>query len=594
MLRKLFASAPAPRFRAALDLPLALALGACVCAACALHLNYQYLFEPALTDDLVDYCLTADALRQGLFSDPHQHVLRAPFPAILSAATSSWAGILPGLGVSSLVAATLLGAVLYLWGLLLHGRAAGVSAALLMMAVGPLVLASRTYGTYPMAAALLAAAGMLVTAALLRPSRLTIAAGSAGVGLALLADHFGLFWAIPLLALLLYALYRARNRRSCAVALLVPLLLSFAVARALPPPWVEGGLAHDGKQPHSLELRLLRHVRTHLLGVLFDHPDAPPPSEADRQRAAGLPGPETVWTEPYVWGHSNPVYIPLTLYRVGSMTATALSTGPKQTAGPDGEEDLSRRDITPWLWPTLLVLAGLGFAWRREPRRLLALAAPLLPFLIFMFLAGDLTPERGELYNKFLGGVGDKAGPLYVKPKFLLIGLIPAPLLLGLAWAALICAPVARWSAGEGRGRHLRVAAAVAPTLLLILLVLGVIPSPIGPGAGWRMRYRSEVELLTRMQQEAESMAASPGSLPNPGKDHTRACTVALAADRRAGRSTSFWQVNEEARYELGIKLRIMEPEPGAPPEPPPPEGPPPPPPPEAGPPSAPTEEDSP
>ena len=572
--------APAPRVRLALDLPLSLGLGAAICAVCALHLAYAYLYDPALSDDLIDYCVTADTLRQGLWSDPEHTVSRPPFPALLSAALAAHLGIMQGLGISSLVASALLAMVFYFWGLILHSRMAGVSAALFMAAVGPLVLASRSYGTYPEAAVMLAAGAMLTTLALVRPSRATFAGAGVGVGLTLLADQFGIFWALPMLLLLLFVLLRGQQRPARALALAVPLSLSFIVGALLPMPWVEIGPLGSKKHPHTVEMRFIQHTSVHMRSVKA-------PEEFGKKGPAGAE-PESLdlltnldeWDGGYFWGHSNPALIPLSLYRVGSMTARAVVAVVSAKKPDAASRDLSCKEITPWLWISLILLAGLGFGWRRDKRQLLALILPLLPFFGFLLLAAQMTQERGELYFKYFPIAGAQLGPLYVKPKFLLIGLIPVPLLLGLAWSALLCAPL-RGLLGRAPWIPARVAAQALSVGLVVLLVAGVLPSPLSPMAGWRMRYRSETMKLAQMQANARHLASSPGGdVITKGAEEKR-CTQALARDVRAGRPLSFWLVDEEARQWLALRMEIEPPEPVAPPEPPLNVPPPPPPPPD-------------
>jgi hypothetical protein len=572
--------APATRVRLALDLPVSLGLGAAICAVCALHLAYAYLYDPALSDDLIDYCVTTDTLRQGLWSDPEHMVSRPPFPALLSAALAAHLGIMQGLGISSLVVSALLAMVFYFWGLILHSRVAGIAAALLMAAVGPLVLASRSYGTYPEAAVMLAAGAMLTTLALVRPSRATFAGAGVGVGLTLLADQFGLFWALPLLLVLLFVLLRGKRRPARALALAAPLLLSFIVGALLPMPWVEIGPLQSGKHPHTMEMRFIQHTIIHISSIKAPGEAGDNDPTGGEQENLDLLTPLEKWDGGYFWGHSNPALIPLSLYRVGSMAVRAVAAV-VSTKKPDAESrDLSYREITPWLWISLILLVGLCIGWRREKRQLLALILPLLPFFGFLLLASQMTQERGELYFTYFSAAGSQLGPLYVKPKFMLIGLVPVPLLFGLVWAALFCAPL-RGLLGRVPRIPARAAAPVLSVGLLALLVTGVLPSPLSPMAGWRMRYRSETMKLAQMQANARHLASSPGGDVITKDAEEKRCIQALARDVQAGRPISFWLVDEEARQWLARRMEIKPPEPVAPEEPPPSTPPPPPPPPD-------------
>ena len=126
----------------------------------------------------------------------------AGLPAGLLAPTL---GVLDSLLVSAIASHAVIIASVYIWARALHGRSAGVAAALLLGAVGPLSVIGRMVTFYPEVTAGLALASAGAACALRWRTPFTIALASLGAGIALLIDVRGLLWALPAVGLALLA-----------------------------------------------------------------------------------------------------------------------------------------------------------------------------------------------------------------------------------------------------------------------------------------------------------------------------------------------------------------------------------------------------
>ncbi len=422
--------------------------------------------------DFQEYCASVASLRGD--EPAHHYAMRSRFPALLPALLAHPLGVVDGLLLSSLLGAALLGAGLYAWGLALHGRLAGLCAALLALALPPLALAPRVAGFYPLIAGLLVAATAAAALALRarRPALLLL--GGVGVALALLADGIGLIWALPCLALVLVAALRApRARWPLRLALvLLPVLLSWGVGRWAYAP------------THPLELQLAIMVRTNQGGG----PGAPP------EVAPGG----------YRWGWSNPLAVPATLWRVAGASGRA---GEQLQHGPANREARGRH-VAPWLPLLAAALVPAVLALRRHPWRIAALALGCAPFAAMLQRAASM-----ETNLRFL---------------LLCAPFIALALGLALAWALEGPAPPegepAPRRGAAGWSGLLRPALAL---LLLGLLIGGPGWTPLSPR--WRQHepFRAVNDLAT-----AVIFARTGQRRPNPVLEP---CIQALQRDAAAG-----------------------------------------------------------
>lgn len=536
--RRLWSSG-GPGLRAA-DLPVAAALGGALALLCLYHQAEFHLPGGLLADDFVQYCATVGALGSDLARDSPAEISRSAPAALLATVLAGPLGIIDGLLWSSVLSLAALVAVLYLWAVALHGRVAGVAAALLVIGVGPLVLASRTLTFYPVMAAATAAGAFLVTLAVLRPTLTRLAAGGAGIGLVLSVDQLGIGWGLPFLFVLLAAAAAGERRLAGFGAIVGALALSWVGARALPPPRlpVQGEMLVE-----TLDVRLGHHLGWHLsnTGSAPQRGQATldsPSSVAHLQRLSG-------WQDGHLWGHAAPWAIVRTVQRVAPLAIEGMGVADTSLSEGRSLTDLGGRVTQPWTVALPLLLVGAGLALRRRPRVAAALFVLLLPFAAWMLIARGLAIQRadaGQLAElRALApvlGLADTDGVLLiVKPKFFMPAVVPLPLLAGLAVGWLAEGGVARpqtWS-----WRALLRPAAVAGLLLAALL--GAVPNLLSPLATWRWIHPSETEQLQR------TLAALEEGLPerptdDPGHISEAACARRLAQedDPRSAQALGF------------------------------------------------------
>jgi len=507
------------------DLGLALGLGAATAAAKAWYLALFAMTDGTDVFDLPDVCMTVEAL----LSWDLPSVVRQPVAALLPAALYYPLGLFDGVAAGSLISAAALGAALYLWGRALFGRAAGVAAAVFSCAINPLVVMTRQMTFYPesVAAFGLCAAG---AAAALRWRNLpALGLAGAGIGLALAAEHSGLIFALIPSGLALAVALRAPRRRVPLrlAVLLAPILLSWIGARLVTPPGMRSfedkvatytvdNVGHPLTNPFavknlddgSLLMTLRRWVYPR---DLFRHNRFEP-------------------RQGYHWGRSGPLGMARALATVALLSREEPTDEVRSIA--EGRWDTSKNRaglFSPWVPVALACLALTVLAlWRRwwELAGLLAMLAP------FAALLAHTTSNQ-------------------VISKTLMAPMMPIPVVLGVAWAALalrgpngrlLPAPLRRLVPKPGASteaattrppKALCAAAWLLPGAVAALLVLGVVPGWLAPNAPWRIRAASDSDFYN-----VQAFGAAKGlGLPPPvtSKPKRESCETLFAADAKRG-----------------------------------------------------------
>ena len=453
------------------DLPLALGAGFVVAllstALLSVHLTEYY---PVSAADFDHYCeLVARVAAGDALPSPG---VRLPPPAWLPAALGGSLGLIDGLAVQSFLALVAVCAGLYLWGLAVHGRAAGLCAALLAGTVGPVGFLARDLSFYPVVvgSSVLLAAGV---AASLRFRALwpPALAGLAAM-VALLADVRGVLFAAPLVALgLAAALIRGhgwRGRGLRAGLLLAPVVVSWFVAAAVVPPGTVG-----------LERQ----------AVLYA--DQAVRDAGGSARVLGRELAETQQATGFVWGVSAPTELPGTFL----FSSRLLRQIPREVRNSHQNSRHRVRHLLPWALPALLAfsvaLAGLA----RRPWRLAALVLTAAPFASMLWATGQVLPQERHLAT----------------------GLAVLPLLLGLGVAVIAeGVPTASSSGGDSGPWPWKRALLLTG---LLAAMLGLPPSWLDHESGWR-RGIVQSEPRTMLQRVHEG---------GVGKDH---CSQALGERR--------------------------------------------------------------
>ena len=218
------------RWRPGLDGGLALACGVITAGlADGLLWPAHIRGDVFLTADFHEYCAGVERFRGG---EINTFLHKRSYLALLPATVLSWPlGVLGGLQAAAVLSVGVTGAALFLWGRALHGRTAGVAAALLALAFGPWVLNTRHLTSYPALGACFALAAAAGAVAARGRTPLALAIGGAGAGLALLADARGLIFALPALALTLAAALKSPPREwpPRLAAAFAPVLVSYGL-----------------------------------------------------------------------------------------------------------------------------------------------------------------------------------------------------------------------------------------------------------------------------------------------------------------------------------------------------------------------------
>ena len=381
---------------------------------------------PLSGSDFAQYCDVVIAALAGR-ADMHPH--RGWAGAVVPALLARDYGVIGGLALSSALSLWVYGAALYIWGRAVHGRVAGLAAALLALTLSPLVLMARTTSFYPQGVALTAMACATAALCLRAPGLLTALACGAACGLALLVEVRAVFWVLAALGVAVIGLLRARSARGLVglAMLAVPLWVSYQAAARLPTKGITG----LDRQTWSFV-----QVAMHQL----PQPPAPPPA------------PET----DFWWGRNGLRDLPNTLRQTREM----MDAVPATVASLPVNVRYRREQVHPWRLPVMgAAVIALAGALRR-PWALVGLL-PLIAYALSLRTAVQL----------------------FHLPRYTMAGAAGVPLVLGLAWATVT----------EGRRgllpRALRPWAVLA---LLVTLVLGMAPSFLSPVAPWRRPFYAE------------------------------------------------------------------------------------------------------
>lgn len=442
--------------------------------ACGWWVSRFYLFHgPYLVSDFHDYCLTLRMQSAGNIDQLTRS--RGMWAAAIPSALVSRLGVVDSLAWGGVLGTGGIAAGLYLWGRAVHGRMAGVCAALSMAVIPELATFSRTLSFYPEITAGLALATGMTATALRFPRWSTFLLGGMGVGLALLIDLRGLVWGLGCGGLLVIHCFTGKTR------LIIPRLAMLAAM-----VWGAWTLAPTAYQPQMDPLE----VHIDLQKRLEDN-QVPVPE--------GFPRPQST----YVWGQTPLLDIPQTLLQLQQQRELL----PVALRDARGGAENRRRRVTPWrpvvLWMTLCVGIGLLRGSKRNLRAwiLLTLSLPWLASL-----QGAIDVQRS--FPRFLGA----AYPVLA-------------LWLGVAMASLVTwshtlSP--RWS----NAHHLR---AFGGLLIAFLLVFGSIPSMLSIDAPWKSRL---IASNIAFEEARDWMDGAP----LPGRRQQQ-CLEALQQDEAEGHS---------------------------------------------------------
>jgi hypothetical protein len=432
-----------------------------------------HLVGALTTADFPEYCQSVAALVW------HEDIYYSRNRSLLNGLVANFfaheAGVIDGLAMSAIFHTVLLGSALYLWGRALGDRLAGLCAALLMGAVGPLAVLSRTLSFYPQVVAVFALSGAAVLWAWRWPSPRSIFLGSAAVGLCLATDLRGLAFGLSHGGLLLllagwYWWTQGRGARLFAVllaALILPIVASYVASHRL-----------YSDQAPGLEERM--DVRKLFAERGYPEEKFKPPYDRPSR---------------YLWGHSSPLEIPTTLRWISEQSRLA----PENWKNRQHNSKEIRDQYDTWVWPLSVLCGVVVFVLRGQYRLMLGLAGVLVPYFANLHTAVRLV----DFHVRFLG-----------------TGMLIIPALAGVAWAGLCQLPFSPLASR-------RAPTWLRPTLgfaLLLVLMLGLIPTWLSPVAPWRRAIMGD-----RQPYDLQQAATQGGMDPRL----IYPCLEALKADQQ-------------------------------------------------------------
>jgi len=463
---------PAPaRWRLRTEAPIALAVG-CVVGVSAFtwYANF-YLGGAVTTDDLLDYCSAVAALshdRPEAFP-----AKRALLPALPPWLLEPYLGVFDALLASAVVGTALCGAGLYLWGSALVSRLAGVAAAASMLTMAPMAMQARMPSFYATINGLLALSASLTTAAVRTSRPVHHAAASTAIGLALLADVRSLVWALPFVGTLLasVALVRGPSRGARLVAIFLPLAISHGFGTVGYP---ENAVSLE----EQLDVRPLFHMHGSRTAEVL------PPYE---------------YESGYVWGRTPVRQIPATIATLIELSRVE----PPSDVRMNVPASFHRHHVQPWLSTAAIVLPlSLVVVARRRRRLVAALLGTGAPYLVALWGQQHMVEPQARFLTQSLPVVALGLGVSFAW----IISSVPAP-----------------------GGRHGRIRSVVGLAIVLVIAT-GILPTPLSPAAGWRMRWRPDTFPLAQLDRDLRL---------RPGRGRLKGgavrCVEAIRADHAEG-----------------------------------------------------------
>lgn len=421
------------------DIPLALASGFVYAGLCSFWLVRFHLARwPLTASDFAQYCQSVAAVQGGSLDTwvPQRSLVAGYLPGALSGEL----GVLGGLIAGAIASQVLAGASFYVWGRAAHGRVAGVSSMLLGCAVAPLVVLSRTVTFYPEFVATCAFSSAMAMCAVRYRTPASLILGGVGVGLVLLADVRGLYWALANLCIVLVGAipnyYGHLPRRLLFV--LGPVALSWFVGHLLLFPDAPG---------------LDAQTRHFVADALATIPDAPVPELPDYAK------------QDFLWGRSMPWEVPSALYRLWEVSSYL----PKALAGNLEVAHGRETYVWPWIGPAAGALLLWTLRMRRRPATLLGFLLSLAPCVLALWTTSTTLAH----------------------PRYLGVAMLGLPVALGVPLGAFVGAPAPP-------------KVAVPLVAVLGLLVLGVVPGFLSPAASWRVPIYAETQPRDFQMNEVE------------------------------------------------------------------------------------------
>lgn len=435
-------SDPNAPWKTRVDVGLALTCGVVVMLVNTFWMSRYFVQKYPLTaSDFGQYCECVGVLREGFLTGfvKQRSVVAGLLPSFLARSF----GIVDGLFLGALVSHVFLGAGIFLWARAAHSRMAGITAALLIGALAPLVHLTRTVTFYPetVAGCVMSAAGALL--ALRYRSLPAVLFASFCAALVLLMDVRGLLWALPAVGLTGTAicLMKGWGRRFAGAAIL---------AGCLYGSYFVGGKVTWEQSP-SLEQQTVYYVDEALRR--FDS-------------SYGLSTGTDFAGSRFVWGRTDPRDIPKTLNFLWTLRQDL----------PEGIEDQHetaygrRVHVVPWIVPALggAILA----VWGAHRRR-----------WVWLGFLGSLVPFVVALQG---------SANLVAHPRYMANGITMIPVLLGVGFASLFLGPLARKDQVTQDPLFRR--SDFGAMVLVLAVVLGMVPSWLSPVATWRAPVSSDIE----------------------------------------------------------------------------------------------------
>jgi hypothetical protein len=456
-----------PTWDAKKDLGLAIVMGIGCSLLCGFWLVEDMLNGVVTGPDFNDYCKSVGAFRDQDMAGwtNTRSVASGWLPAMLSRTF----GVIDGLLLGAMISFAVMCAGIFLWARALHGRLAGVVAALMTCAAAPLVQLTRSATFYPEVIAVSVCTAAAAVLALRYRTLPFLFATGFFIGLVLLMDVRGLLWALPALGLgCVAALTRggAMPRAMGLIAVLLPICLSHPI----------GKVVYRAGSP-TLERQVDFYV-----------------DDANRRLTDGPSTPSgRIKDEGFIWGKTRITRIPATLKHILDRR------GELSDSIGEHPENAKPRQVQILPWVGIAVGSFLVAAWglRRRPLLLLALIVAIAPF------AAAIHGAAYVLYHA----------------RYLASGFAIVPVLLGVVCAIMVQGRLSPSDSGTNEPWSWK---KLLVPLILLSMLIGLIPNWYASDAGWRCKIRAD---------ENPQRALLSAALNQVGRDADQQCVDALQAD---------------------------------------------------------------
>ncbi len=409
---------------------LALFLGIVFAVLGSYWLSLFHLDGDFIQSDFLEYCT-------GVASPHHQSTgvssKRSTLPLFIPRYFYQYFEIFDALAVGAIFSMACIGSLFYYWGRLLGNRIwSGICVVFAACTLGPLTLIGHHLTSYPEMTLCFVLCAVTTTQAICKPALWTHMIGGIGIGIALLADARGVFWAFPMFDGIMVHCVFIMWRENFKKGLLLIVSCGFPIIYS----WFLGNYFFV---PQAIGFEEQVDIRPMLYRFLGS--------------ASGYE-PAYSYESRWVWGLESP----LTIFDTVSFLLEQGTIDVPDQLSNRSEVEVGRKLARTYLEISLLSLVcSCFYLYTKDGKRCWALLCSCMPFVVALYGNQSLLENHSRFYFQTLPATA---------------------VCMGLCWSII------------GQYIERRNPLWYIPQLTLVVcIVLGIQKTPLSPQASWQIRW---------------------------------------------------------------------------------------------------------